>query len=96
MEHEEVIVEILDEEYKIKCHPDEVGLLRESASQLNSKMIEIRESSSNISKEKVAVLAGLNIVSELLKQQDKLKELDEASDEIQELQNYINSEGSLE
>ena len=59
-------------------------------------MIEIRESSSNISKEKVAVLAGLNIVSELLKQQDKLKELDEASDEIQELQNYINSEGSLE
>ena len=29
MEHEEVIVEILDEEYKIKCPPDEVGLLRE-------------------------------------------------------------------
>ena len=43
MDHEEVVIEILGEEYKIKCSPNEVELLKKSASQLNNKMIEIIE-----------------------------------------------------
>ena len=95
MDHEEIIIEILNEEYKIKCSPDEVDLLRKSASQLNDKMIEIKDGSPNISKEKIAVLAGLNIVSDLLKQENRLEELDEASSEIEQLQNYIDSKESF-
>ena len=72
MEYEEVIIEVLDEEYKIKCTADEVGLVRQSALYLDNKMREVKESSSSLSKDKIAVLTGLNIVSEFLKQENKL------------------------
>ena len=96
MEYEEVIIEVLDEEYKIKCTADEVGLVRQSASYLDNKMREVKESSSSLSKDKIAVLTGLNIVSEFLKQENKLKELDHVSDEIAELQNYIDKGENFE
>ena len=96
MEYEEVIIEVLDEEYKIKCTADEVGLVRQSASYLDNKMREVKESSSSLSKDKIAVLTGLNIVSEFLKQENKLKELDHVSDEITELQNYIDKGENFE
>ena len=96
MEYEEVIVEVLDEEYKIKCAPDEVGLLKQSAVYLDEKMKKIKEDSSNLSKDKIAVLTGLNIVSEFLKQENKLKEFDYVAEEISELQNYIDAGENFE
>ena len=70
MEYEEVIVEVLDEEYRIKCKPEEVGLLQQSAAYLDTKMKNTKEGASNLTKEKVAVLTGLNIVSDYLKQEN--------------------------
>ncbi len=96
MEYEEVIVEVLDEEYRIKCKPEEVGLLQQSAAYLDTKMKNTKEGASNLTKEKIAVLTGLNIVSDYLKQESLLKELDVVSDEITELQNFIDSGENFE
>ncbi len=96
MEYEEVVVEVFDEEYKIKCKPEEVSLLQQSAAYLDEKMKSAKEGSSNLTKEKIAVLTGLNIVSDYLKQENMLKEYDVVSDEINELQSFIDSGESFE
>ena len=62
-----VSIHILDKEYRVSCPPEEQeGLLR-SASYLNKKMKEIRDSGKVIGTDRIAVMAALNISHELLK-----------------------------
>ena len=89
MAQEQISVRVLDEEYKIKCDSKQVDLLKKSASYLDEKMVKIKSSSNTMQREKVAIMAALNVVSEYLSQEAKLGELNEVSGEIEKLQNII-------
>ena len=79
----------MDQEYKIKCNTSEIDLLQKSAAYLDIKMSEIKKSAPSMSKDKVAVMTALNIVSSFLKQEDDLKEFANVSDEINDLQQSL-------
>ena len=96
MGKEQVSITVLDQEYKIKCDSSEVDLLKKSASFLDDKMKEIKNDAAAITKDKVAVMAALNVVSLYLNQESTLKEYDSISSEIEKLQNYINSVDNVE
>jgi len=89
MAQEQISVRVLDEEYKIKCDSKQVDLLKKSASYLDEKMVKIKSSSNTMQREKVAIMAALNVVSEYLSQEAKLGELNDVSGEIEKLQNII-------
>ncbi len=61
-----VTVYILDKEYRVACPEDEHGALLASASLLNARMKQIRDSGKVIGVERVAVMAALNLTHELL------------------------------
>ncbi|QLH42571.1 MAG: cell division protein ZapA [Coxiellaceae bacterium] len=61
-----ITVKILGKEYKIKCPPEKVAELQESAHYLDKMMQEIRDSGAVLSVDRIAVLAALNISHEML------------------------------
>jgi cell division protein ZapA len=65
-----VSVKILEKEYHVTCPPEERPALLDSAEYLNRKMREIRDSGKVIGLDRIAVMAALNIVNELLKARD--------------------------
>ena len=79
----------MDQEYKIKCNTSEIDLLQKSAAYFDIKMSEIKKNAPSMSKDKVAVMTALNIVSSFLKQEDDLKEFANVSDEINDLQQSL-------
>lgn len=64
-EKTEVVVTILGKEYKIICNQDEQKNLIANTQQLHQKMLEIHDSGKVIGKERIAVMAALNITHEL-------------------------------
>ena len=62
----QVTVKILEKEYHVNCPPEERPALLDSAEYLNRKMREIRDSGKVIGLDRIAVMAALNIVNELL------------------------------
>ena len=64
-------VHILDKEYRIACPEEEREALETSARYLDSKMREIRDSGKVIGADRIAVIAALNIVNELLQQKGR-------------------------
>ena len=89
MDQEQIVISVMDQEYKIKCNTSEIDLLQKSAAYLDIKMSEIKKNAPSMSKDKVAVMTALNIVSSFLKQEDDLKEFSNVSDEINELQQSL-------
>jgi cell division protein ZapA len=61
-----VSVKILEKEYHVTCPVEERPALLDSAEYLNRKMREIRDSGKVIGLDRIAVMAALNIVNELL------------------------------
>ena len=61
-----VSVRILEKEYHVSCPPEERAALLDSAEYLNRKMREIRDSGKVVGLDRIAVMAALNIVNELL------------------------------
>ena len=61
-----VTVKILEKEYHVTCPAEERPALVDSAEYLNRKMREIRDSGKVIGLDRIAVMAALNIVNELL------------------------------
>ena len=61
-----VTVTILDKEYHISCPEDEHDQLHKAAGLLNQKMHELKGSGKVVGTERIAVMAALNIASELL------------------------------
>ena len=76
-----VSVKILEKEYQVTCPVEERPALLDSAEYLNRKMREIRDSGKVIGLDRIAVMAALNIVNELLKSrgQDEVAETDLAA-----------------
>ncbi len=66
-----VTVKILEKEYHVSCPPQEPAALVDSAEYLNRKMREIRDSGKVIGLDRIAVMAALNIVNELLQSRDR-------------------------
>ena len=61
-----VSVRILEKEYHVSCPPEERAALLNSAEYLNRRMREIRDSGKVVGLDRIAVMAALNIVNELL------------------------------
>lgn len=61
-----VSVRILEKEYQVACLPEERAELLDSAEFLNAKMREIRDGGNIVGLDRIAVMAALNIVNELL------------------------------
>jgi cell division protein ZapA len=80
-ESNRVSVKILEKEYQVACPADERPALLDSAAYLNRKMREIRDSGKVIGLDRIAVMAALNIVNELLQArgQDEVAEVDLAA-----------------
>ena len=93
MEQEQITISVLDQEYKIKCNPSEVDLLQKSAAYLDIKMSEIKKNVPTLTKDKIAVMSALNIVSSFLKQEEELNEYSDVSDEINKLQQSLQDFG---
>ena len=80
-------------EYKIKCNESEVDLLNRSAALLDIKISEIKKASPTITNDKAAIMAGLNIASMYLGQDDKIQNLESISEELDSIQNTLKFEG---
>ena len=61
-----VSVRILEKEYHVACPIEERAALLESAEYLNRKMREIRDTGKVVGLDRIAVMAALNIVNDLL------------------------------
>jgi len=59
-------VQILDREFRVNCAPSEQQNLIASASTLDKRMREIRDTGRVIGVDRIAIMAALNIASELL------------------------------
>ena len=77
-QYAQVSVRILDKDYTIKCPPDERTDLLDSAEVLNAKMREARDATGVVGLDRIAVIAALNMASDLLHAQarDRLIEGD--------------------
>ena len=85
-----VSVNILDKEYRVACPQEEREALLISARYLDEKMREIRDGGKVIGGERIAVMAALNIVNELLQQKNRREDYARSmSDRIRHLQERI-------
>ena len=65
-----VTIKVFDKEYVVSCPPDERESLVESAKILDRRMREARDSGKVIGTERMAVMAALNIVHEMLQHRE--------------------------
>ena len=63
----QVTVRILEKEYFVSCPQEERADLLDSAEYLNKKMREIRDTGKVVGADRIAVMAALNMASELLR-----------------------------
>jgi len=78
-----VRVSILDKDYQVSCAPEEVAALQRSADYLDQKMREMKDKSSVIGLDRLAVMAALNLTNDLLAEADKASLLDNRQSEIE-------------
>ena len=69
-----VTIRILDKEYRIACAPEEQHGLIDSARLLDERMREVRQNGRVIGADRIAVMAALNLVYELMRERDAIKE----------------------
>jgi cell division protein ZapA len=87
-----LILQIMDHEYRVVCHPSEQQDLTAAAAYLNQRLQEIRNNSKVLGTERLAVMAALNASYELLKQNKKLQKIDEAvNSRLKELTEKVES-----
>lgn len=72
----QVSVRILEKEYQIQCPASERTDLLDSAEVLNAEMRRIRDSGKVVGLDRIAVIAALNMVNEMLHAQAKDKALE--------------------
>lgn len=65
-----VTVQILDKEYRIACTADAQQDLTECARMLDRRMREVRQNGRVIGADRIAVMAALNLLYELMQQRD--------------------------
>jgi cell division protein ZapA len=75
-----VTITILEKEYLISCHDEERDQLHTAAAFLNDKMREVKNGGKVVGTERIAVMAALNITSELLSRRSETEELSSSVD----------------
>lgn len=81
-----VSIQIMDKEYMVSCPPEEREALLESARMLDRRMKEARDGGKVLGTERMAVMAALNIVHELLQNRgERLRFEESMSAEIRRL-----------
>ncbi|MGB5734178.1 MAG: cell division protein ZapA [Thiohalocapsa sp.] len=66
-----VTVQILDKEYRIACVPNEQHGLMECANMLDRRMREVRQNGRVIGADRIAVMAALNLLYDMMQQRDR-------------------------
>lgn len=100
-----VTVYILEKEYRVACPEDEHSALMASASLLNARMKQIRDSGKVIGADRVAVMAALNLTHEFLNEKSaregfgrdvasRARAMEERVNAALELDNRLRSEAS--
>lgn len=79
-------VRILDTEYRVRCREDEVDALRDSARDLDARMLRAREVGKSLGVDRIAVIAALNLARENL---DLQRRIDAASRELAQLSDRV-------
>lgn len=83
-------ITILDRAFQIKCPPEEVAQLQESANYLNAEIRKIHQPGQPKNMERLVLVAALNIVHELMVfKNQKNAYLDVMHEQIKSLQNRI-------
>lgn len=77
-------VKILGQEYKISCPPEESDQVKSAAKFFNKKLKEIRQNS-NLDESKAAIIAGLNITNDYLKNLSSSKRTAESKTGLKKL-----------
>lgn len=75
-----VTITILEKEYLISCREDERDQLHTAVAFLNDKMRELKNSGKVVGTERIAVMAALNLASELLSRRSETDELSTSVD----------------
>lgn len=85
-----ITVKLMDRDYKVKCPPERITDLQESAAYLDSKMREVADNGKILSLDRIAAIAALNITHEL-KNEKKHKDrtIDTINQRIGHLQTKI-------
>ncbi len=83
-----VTIRILDKEYRIACAPEEQHGLLDSARLLDQRMREVRQNGRIIGADRIAVMAALNLVYELMSERD---EISQQRDRLQILQERLSN-----
>jgi len=86
-----VTVSILDKDYQVSCQASEVAALQKSASFLDQKMREMKESSNVFGLDRLAVMAALNLTNDLLAQSEKAEALDSQQSRINDELDSMNA-----
>ncbi len=87
-----VTITLLSKTYKVKCPSERMSELREAAEQLDKKMREIGQNGKVNNVERVAVIAALNIIHELLTHKRQNNQyIDAMSKRIQDMQSKIDA-----
>lgn len=60
-----ITVKLLGRDFQVKCPPDKVAELQESAAYLSQKMEEVANTGNILSMDRIAAIAALNITHEL-------------------------------
>lgn len=76
-----VTITILEKEYLISCREEEREQLHEAAAFLNDKMRDVKNGGKVVGTERIAVMAALNITSELLSRRSESAELTSSVDD---------------
>lgn len=84
-----VKVHIMDKEYQIACDPEQKQRLMKAAVAVDSQMRTIKQSSTRLSVEKVAVLTALNLANDLQDATDQSSMLESFSDSIVDMSSRI-------
>ena len=83
-------VNIMDREFRVNCPKSEQQNLRDSAETLDQRMREIRDTGRVIGVDRIAIMAALNITSELLSTEgDSSNIVDSANQSINRMQEKI-------
>ena len=64
-----VVIQLLEQEYRIACQPDQASMLHQSADLLQQRMQAIADSGKVTGMDRIAVMAALNLAHDLLQAQ---------------------------
>lgn len=77
-------VKILGQEYKISCPPEESDQVKDAAKFFNKKLKEIKQNS-KLDESKAAIITGLNITNDYLKNLSSTKGIAESKSDLESL-----------